>query len=58
MRVLADLEHHDGHAAVLADGQSLLGSDLVVADDLLERPAAERRLLAARCATSTSSGIW
>src|SRR6185503_6125747 len=46
VHVLSDLEEHDGHAAVLIDGHTLSGGDLVVAHQLLERPASKRRLLA------------
>ena len=62
VHVLPDLEHDDRDAAVLADRQPLLRGNLVVPNELFDRAAPERRLLAQRrrraARPSTSAGIW
>src|SRR5262245_61152334 len=45
MHVLTDVEEHNRDAAVLTDRHTLGGGDLVVAHDLLQRAARERRVL-------------
>ena len=42
VNVLADLQHDDRDAAVLADGHTFCGSDFVVLNELLERLPPER----------------
>src|SRR4029453_5435518 len=57
---LADVENHDGDAAVLADRHTLGSRDLVVLDDLRERLTAERRWVPPKAlfnASSTSCGM-
>src|SRR5262249_8489929 len=53
VHVLSDFEEHDRHAAVLAHGQLLGGGDLVVGDELPERPTSERRFLRRQGAAQT-----
>ena len=48
VNVLANVQHHDGDTAVLADRDALGGGDFVVANEMLERLTSEWRRLGRR----------